>query len=58
MYTLYYRQLSADSKIRNYEINSSFVSYKGLKARAYKTGMIDNYYHLYFLMPYPSDLLV
>ena len=35
----YYRQFSADSKTINHEINSRFVNFERLQARANKTGI-------------------
>ncbi len=35
----YYRQLSADKKMKKFKIKTSFVSRKGTKARADKTGI-------------------
>ena len=37
--TSYYRQLSADNKMKNHKINPCFVSIEGPKNRAYKTGI-------------------
>ena len=35
----YYRQLSADIKMKNYKNKTSFISPEGQKARAKKTGI-------------------
>ena len=37
---LYYRQLSAENKIINCKIETSFVSPKGLKAQTNRTGIL------------------
>ena len=45
----YYRQLSADTKIKNLKIKTSFVSPEGPKARAKDTGNNINILILIFV---------
>ena len=39
MFEKYYRQLSADNKLKNYNINSNFDSLDGPKSQANKAGI-------------------
>ena len=45
----YYRQLSADIKMKNNKIKTSFVSREGLKAQADKTGIKFRIFILIFV---------
>ena len=38
-YPSYYKQISVDIKMKNYNIKTSFVGPEGMKAWAYKTGI-------------------